>query len=234
MGDQTRPAPRPPRPHPTGQTDDTARAGESPTTQHAPRARRAPDLARRQPGLDADQISLYRHHQCLRALQRGTLRARQDFSGVPRDPSLPRHTDGAHDQDQPGDYTSDHIGKLNDEWPPRGRHPERRSTARCGWPARVGCCSIVVCAPVSCNRWNADTWTAVEVIRQYQMLQCRVKGLRAANVARRGCGRDIGECGRLTSPFFGRCSSDETHIGVMQRLSERMILFAVRRTGQPL
>ncbi|BCI83698.1 hypothetical protein MTY66_53230 [Mycolicibacterium sp. TY66] len=86
-----------------------------PTTQHALRARRASDQARRQPGLDADQISLYRHHQCLRALQRGTLRARQDFSGVPRDPSIPRHTDGAHDQDQPGDHTNSHIDKLNDE-----------------------------------------------------------------------------------------------------------------------
>jgi len=84
MGHQTRPAPRPPRPNRTGQTDDTASAGESPAAKNTLRARRAADLASCQPGLDADQISLYRHHQCLRALQRGTLRARQDFGGVPR------------------------------------------------------------------------------------------------------------------------------------------------------
>ena len=44
----------------------------------------APDLPGRQPGLDADRIDLYRHHRCLRALQRGTPQAGQDFSGVPR------------------------------------------------------------------------------------------------------------------------------------------------------
>jgi hypothetical protein len=31
-----------------------------------------------------DRVSLYRHHRCLQALQRGTPQASQDFSGVPR------------------------------------------------------------------------------------------------------------------------------------------------------
>ena len=43
-------------------------------------------------------------------------------------PSVPRHTDGAHEQDQPRHHTDRHIGSLNEEWAPRGRHPERRST----------------------------------------------------------------------------------------------------------
>ena len=73
------------------------------------------DLAGRQPGLDADQISLYRHHRCLRALQRGTLRARQDFSGVPRDPSVRPHPDGAHQHQQPHENPAPHISNLNDE-----------------------------------------------------------------------------------------------------------------------
>jgi hypothetical protein len=55
----------------------------TPPTQHATAAR-APNLPSNQPGLDADRIDLYRHHQCLRALQRGTPQARQDFSGVSR------------------------------------------------------------------------------------------------------------------------------------------------------
>ncbi|MEC4762902.1 hypothetical protein VT930_07230, partial [Mycobacterium sherrisii] len=36
--------------------------------------------------------------------------------------------DGAHEQDQPRHHTDRHIGSINDEWPPRGRHPGRRST----------------------------------------------------------------------------------------------------------
>jgi hypothetical protein len=128
MGHQTRPAPRPPRPNRTGQTDDTASAGESPAAKNTLRARRAADLASCQPGLDADQISLYRHHQCLRALQRGTLRARQDFGGVPRTHqfliTLMVHTTKL----KPAGHATDHIGKINDEWPPRDSHPERRST----------------------------------------------------------------------------------------------------------
>jgi len=72
-------------------------------------------LARRQPGLDADQVSLYRHHWCLRALQRGTLRARQDFGGVPRTHqfliTLTVHTTKL----KPAGHASGHIGKLNDE-----------------------------------------------------------------------------------------------------------------------
>ena len=55
----------------------------TPTSQHPATAGTA-DLPSSQPGLDADRINLYRHHQCLRALQRGTPQASQDFSGVPR------------------------------------------------------------------------------------------------------------------------------------------------------
>ncbi|WP_234935638.1 hypothetical protein, partial [Mycolicibacterium austroafricanum] len=58
--------------------------GKPPTAQHPAHTRRAGDRPSRQPGLDADRIDLYRHHQCLRALQRGTSQARQDFSEVPR------------------------------------------------------------------------------------------------------------------------------------------------------
>ena len=30
---------------------------------------------------------------------------------------------------KPAGHATDHIGKINDEWPPRDSHPERRSTA---------------------------------------------------------------------------------------------------------
>ena len=43
-------------------------------------------------------------------------------------PSVPRHTDGAHQQEQPHDSADPPIGNLTEEWAPRGRHPERRST----------------------------------------------------------------------------------------------------------
>ena len=36
-----------------------------------------------------DRVSLYRHHRCLQALQRGTPQAGQDFSGVPRTHQFP-------------------------------------------------------------------------------------------------------------------------------------------------
>ena len=55
-----------------------------PPAEHTVPARRTFDPTGRQPGLDADRIDLYRHHRCLRALQRGTPQAGQDFSGVPR------------------------------------------------------------------------------------------------------------------------------------------------------
>ncbi|KKE98587.1 hypothetical protein WN67_28425, partial [Mycolicibacterium obuense] len=42
--------------------------------------------------------------------------------------SVPRHTDGAHEQDQPDDGATGHISTLNDDRIPRRRHPERRST----------------------------------------------------------------------------------------------------------
>jgi hypothetical protein len=29
---------------------------------------------------------------------------------------------------KPAGHATDHIGKINDEWPPRDSHPERRST----------------------------------------------------------------------------------------------------------
>ena len=48
---------------------------------------------------------------------------------VSRTQSVPRHTDGAREQDQPSDEAQDHIGKLNDEQDLCGRHPERRSSA---------------------------------------------------------------------------------------------------------
>jgi hypothetical protein len=56
----------------------------TPSGQHPITAARAPDLSGRQPGLDADRIDFYRHHRCLRALQRGAPQAGQDLSGVPR------------------------------------------------------------------------------------------------------------------------------------------------------
>ncbi|WP_212813102.1 MULTISPECIES: hypothetical protein [unclassified Mycolicibacterium] len=31
---------------------------------------------------------------------------------------------------KPAGHATDHIGKINDEWPPRDSHPERRSTRR--------------------------------------------------------------------------------------------------------
>jgi hypothetical protein len=55
-----------------------------PAAQHTVPARRAADPTNGQPELDADNISLYRHHRCLQALQRGTPQAGQGFSGVPR------------------------------------------------------------------------------------------------------------------------------------------------------
>ena len=66
--------------------------------------------------------------------QRGTLRARQDFGGVPRTHqfliTLMVHTTKL----KPAGHATDHIGKINDEWPPRDSHPERRSTMdRAGW-----------------------------------------------------------------------------------------------------
>ncbi len=55
----------------------------TPATQHTA-ATGTPNLPSSQPGLDADRIDLYRHHRCLRALQRGTPQSRQRLSGVSR------------------------------------------------------------------------------------------------------------------------------------------------------
>src|SRR4029077_14871259 len=38
-------------------------------------------------------------------------------------PSVPRHTDGAHEQDQPRDHTDRHIGSLNEGT--RSDHPRK-------------------------------------------------------------------------------------------------------------
>ena len=43
-------------------------------------------------------------------------------------PSVPRYTDDADHQDQPGHHTTGHSGTLNDDRPPRARHSQRRST----------------------------------------------------------------------------------------------------------
>lgn len=43
-------------------------------------------------------------------------------------PSVPRHTDGADHQDQPGQPSTGHLGTLNDDRPPCDRRSQRRST----------------------------------------------------------------------------------------------------------
>ncbi|EUA35835.1 helicase conserved C-terminal domain protein [Mycobacterium xenopi 3993] len=83
---------------------------------------------RRQPRLDADNISLYRHHRCLQALTARHPASPPRLQRGVAHPPVPRHTDGAHEQDQPREQADNHIGKLNDEQDRRGRHPERRST----------------------------------------------------------------------------------------------------------
>ena len=64
------------------------------------------------------------------ALQRGTPQSGQRLSGVSRTHQIPRRTDGAHEHKQHQDPTGPPIVNLSDESPPRGRHPERRSTGR--------------------------------------------------------------------------------------------------------
>jgi hypothetical protein len=84
VGHRARPTPRPPRPHRLAQSLDRPGPAIPPPTEHTVATRRTPNPTRRQPGLDAHRIDLYRDHRCLRALQRGTPQASQDFSGVPR------------------------------------------------------------------------------------------------------------------------------------------------------
>ncbi len=79
VGDRARPAACPP-PQPL----DLSGPGIPPAAQHTDPTRRAADPTGRQPRLDVDRVSLYRHHRCLQPLQRGTPQAGQDFSGVPR------------------------------------------------------------------------------------------------------------------------------------------------------
>ncbi|WP_328586083.1 oxygenase MpaB family protein [Mycobacteroides immunogenum] len=105
-----------------------AGAGIPPAAQHPVRTSRAGNRPTNQPRLDADTIDLYRHHQCLRALQRGTSPSPPRLQRGAAHPSVPRHTDGAHEQDQPDDGATGHISTLNDDRIPRRRHPERRST----------------------------------------------------------------------------------------------------------
>jgi hypothetical protein len=95
---RARPAAGAPRPNRIGQPSDPASTAMTPSARHAAAAR-ACDLSGSQPGLDAG-IDLYHHDRCLRALRRGTPRSRQRLGGVSRTPSAPRHTDGAHEQDQ--------------------------------------------------------------------------------------------------------------------------------------
>jgi hypothetical protein len=84
MGDLARPAARPLRPQRIAEPLDLPGPGIPPAAQHTVPARRAADPTNGQPELDADNISLYRHHRCLQALQRGIPQAGQGFSGVPR------------------------------------------------------------------------------------------------------------------------------------------------------
>ena len=83
-----------------------ASPGETPAAQHPVRARRTAICPARQPGLDANRINLYRHHQCLRALQRGTLASPPRLQRGAAHPSVPPHTDGAHQQAQPRPTTA--------------------------------------------------------------------------------------------------------------------------------
>ncbi|EUA32713.1 hypothetical protein I553_2312 [Mycobacterium xenopi 4042] len=55
----------------------------------------------RQPRLDADNISLYRHHRCLQALTARHPASPPRLQRGVAHPPVPRHTDGAHEQDQP-------------------------------------------------------------------------------------------------------------------------------------
>jgi hypothetical protein len=94
------PAAGSPRPNRIGQPSDPAETAMTPSAQH-PAAARACDLPGSQPGLDADRIDLYRHHRCLRALRRDPPRSRQRLQRGFAHPSVPGHTYGAHEQDQP-------------------------------------------------------------------------------------------------------------------------------------
>ena len=115
LGDQTGPASSPPRTHRISESLDPASPGIPPTTQHPTRAGRTGHRPADQPGLDSNRINLYRHHQCLQALQRGTPPSPPRLQRGAAHPSVPRHTDGAHEQDQPGHHTTGHIGTLNDD-----------------------------------------------------------------------------------------------------------------------
>ncbi|EUA42308.1 hypothetical protein I553_6168 [Mycobacterium xenopi 4042] len=101
MGNQTRPASCPPRPQRTAQSLDPPDPGIPPAAQHPIPACRASDPTARQPRLDADNISLYRHHRCLQALTARHPASPPRLQRGVAHPPVPRHTDGAHEQDQP-------------------------------------------------------------------------------------------------------------------------------------
>lgn len=82
-------------------------------------------------GLDADKIDLYRHHRSPTCTTARHPQSRQRLERGVAHPSVPRHTDGAHQQDQTRHDPDHDIGSLNDGNNPRVRYPERRSTA--GW-----------------------------------------------------------------------------------------------------
>lgn len=113
LGDQTGTATGPPRTHRITESLDPTGPGETPPGQHSIPTRRTPQLPGHQPGLDANRINLYRHHQCLRALQRGTPPSRPRLQRGAAHPSVPHHTDGAHEPDQPGPHPA-----------PPHRHPQ--------------------------------------------------------------------------------------------------------------
>ena len=100
MSRRTPPTPRPARSYRTLQPDHPPRPPETPPGQHPIRARRTRQLPSGQPGLDANRIDLYRHHQCLSHYARCPGGLRQEISRGAVHPSVPRHTDGADHQDQ--------------------------------------------------------------------------------------------------------------------------------------
>ena len=116
-----------PRPNRISQPSNPSGTAITPPAQHTATIRTL-DLPGSQPGLDADGIGLYRHHRCLRALQRGAPQSRQRLQRGAAHPSVPRHTDGAHEQDQRHNRADHRIANLSDGHGLRGRYPERRST----------------------------------------------------------------------------------------------------------
>src|SRR5271165_2827271 len=93
------------------------RPGMSDIRSHRPPARTRRGQDRPLPSPSVPPSTTARHPASPPRLERGAAH-----------PSVPRHTDGAHEQDQPRYHTDRHLGSLNEEWPTRDRHSERRST----------------------------------------------------------------------------------------------------------